>query len=497
MIAWTASSQDKGIALWNLDTCKQLSTLRENISHKCCIYQCTQSPSFLISAQVPDKRQVFHVWDLHNNQPALKFAVPERIRCFTLTSDGLYCIAGSEQGNLFVWEVPSGALLSVVHAHTRAVTALCLAMDETRIVTGGEDAALHVWSLHSLLASAAETEGVAAPAPRPRTTLAHPLPITALFAYSDVYAVSASQDRTVRIWDVQELRCVASITCPSVVTCGCASHDMRTLFLGTIAGMLLATHVGHHAGQQGALPGDALPPSGSQHAAPSQMSGPGGALPLQLNFRTYHGHTQEITAVALDALQPARVATASMDGTCRVWDVPSAQCLRSVTPHKGQPVTSLVLVTHPGLHLKLQAIGRVPDPLGAQPPMPKRARFLPVAAFQRIRSEDAPVPVRHVSDDPFGAFSDPAVPALAPADFLARSVGPMHSEQIREEWLAFHNEKAAGSPFPVASLRGTAIPVASDEELAAARAETEHWRRIAGVLQSHLTTQLGSAPVGS
>lgn len=63
-----------------------------------------------------------------------------------------YCAVGTATGKLMLWEVGSGKLLAVLEkAHYRGVSALRFTDDGAFLLSGGDDAMVHVWRLSSLL----------------------------------------------------------------------------------------------------------------------------------------------------------------------------------------------------------------------------------------------------------------------------------------------------------------------------------------------------------
>jgi pre-rRNA-processing protein IPI3 len=65
-----------------------------------------------------------------------------------VTSDGAFCVAGGISGKIFAWDVASGTLLRVWRGHWKSVSALLFWGTDSCLISGGEDAAVHVWSLN-------------------------------------------------------------------------------------------------------------------------------------------------------------------------------------------------------------------------------------------------------------------------------------------------------------------------------------------------------------
>lgn len=74
-------------------------------------------------------------------------------------------------------------------------------------------------------------------------------------------------------------------------------------------------------------------------------------------IHTLNGHTDWITAVAIDA-NGQHVATASWDGTVRIWNADTGECLRTFTGH-GAPVSAVCFVPNTSNILSASVDGKI------------------------------------------------------------------------------------------------------------------------------------------
>ncbi|GAA93774.1 uncharacterized protein L969DRAFT_43023 [Mixia osmundae IAM 14324] len=157
--------------------------------------------------QVQAGKGLIGAWSFRKDLATYKYATPFRFVSLAISPSGRFLAAGAEDGQLFLWETASGRLLSTIAAHFRALTALVWTDDEAALVSGGADAALHVWSLASL-ASPPEASGGRSIGDRtPYCSLNdHTLPILDLHASSGRFPrlriYSAAADNTIKVWDL-------------------------------------------------------------------------------------------------------------------------------------------------------------------------------------------------------------------------------------------------------------------------------------------------------
>ncbi|KAJ4461471.1 hypothetical protein PAPYR_2042 [Paratrimastix pyriformis] len=332
MLALSYSSGDeKLINIWHTTNGSLMTQYKDNA----CLPQCLEATGdFLLGLQMVERhgqhgfRQTFHVW----NYEQLKFFTPidepsQPLSCIALSLSGQFCAGGGSKGNVYLWEVATGHLLRIVHAHQGPVNTIKFSEDGVFLVSGGDDATLRIYRLERILAAAAQERIQASSAEVLATTAAqveeegghvlpaHAQPITALAVASigggGAWAFSGSLDRSVKvpdpasqhphlhpapgtvtssIWDCTTGRLLHSVTLPNPVTALCVAASMETMYAGTATGTI--------------------------HVTPLTRA------------------RMDVTGLTVDP-SDQQLVSASRDGTCRVWA--QGQCVRTVVLHNHSP----------------------------------------------------------------------------------------------------------------------------------------------------------------
>lgn len=192
-------------------------------------------------------------------------------------------VTGSLDNTVRVWDLSRGRCTGLLEGHNASVN--CLQLQDNILVTGSKDATLKLWNLSNLSANDEDSED------SEHSVLTHSFDshvdeITLLNFHKNIL-VSGSADRTIRQWDLQTGHCLQTI--------------------------------------------DVLWASTQQNLSHSQF------------LSSSSNHTQIPTdSHFIGALQvyDALLATGTLDGVVRLWDLRSGEVIRQLIGHTG-PVTSL------------------------------------------------------------------------------------------------------------------------------------------------------------
>jgi pre-rRNA-processing protein IPI3 len=206
------------------------------------------------------------------------------------------------------------------------------------LLSGGEDALLHLWSLASIFESdedgrAAENSDETSVRPE-HTWNEHALPITSISCgVGGVKGriLTTSKDQTCKVWDIPSRRMAASLKFPSCLTTVTMDILERHLFAGSVDGRVYAVDL--------TMP---LPNSDAM-----SVTSEGGLLDMgeEKVFDTLSAHDRHISSLSV-SLDGSLLLSASHDGTAKMWDLGSRQVIRTFTTNKG-PVTYATIVAKP------------------------------------------------------------------------------------------------------------------------------------------------------
>jgi pre-rRNA-processing protein IPI3 len=394
-------------------------------------------------------------------QVALKSQVGQRITAVAASADGSLVAGGSATGQLLLWEVESGRLLGTADAHFKPVSALAFTDDAAFIVSGGQDALLSAWEPGALLPRAEP----------PRAFVEwsdHGLAVTAVHCCAGgagARVVSASEDRTCRVWHVPSRTLLATLLFPSPIAAVVVDPEERRLFAAAADGCVYRVEL-DAATAAAAASSSSSSSSSAAAAAASAPSAPSAFGDLTLAKFAMAGHERAVLALALTH-DGSRLVSGAADGTLRLWDARSGQLLKTMS--KGRRAMHAVAVV-------LDAEG-----FFARPPRPGRpARDVARRTFSHLHKQvwtpgqpDAAAVVRL---------------GKRPAPMWPRDVGPDEGEVARVVRRALGAARGGDETELEASASDETDQRSRERDLerrcAQLAAEAERWRAAATRLLS-------------
>lgn len=275
----------------------------------------------------------------------LKSFPAKQIKPLVSDSRGTYLFGGSVSGDIYCWEVSSGRLLTKWHAHYRGVTCLVLCDDQSLLVSGSEDGTVRVYSLVTVFDEVARQKGDHLYV---HSFLEHTLPVTDIvvgYGGANAIIVSASEDRTCKVWRMSTGQLLRSIIFPSVIDAVALDPGEYVFYAGGRDGKIYIVALGAES-PSNSIYGDHII----------------GALSEQ---------SKAVTCLAFCA-DGVTLVSGSEDGLIRIWDTRSHNIVRMIRHAKG-PVNNILAVTIPETLLKSQASAGKKHSLSLPKPLEKYA----------------------------------------------------------------------------------------------------------------------------
>ncbi|KAM4888026.1 WD repeat-containing protein 18 [Thomomys bottae] len=272
---------------------------------------------YLLAAQLG--KNYICAWEVQRkDQLQQKIMCPGPVTCLTTSPNGLYVVAGIAE-NIYLWEVSTGNLLVILNRHYQDVSCLRFTGDSSYFLSGGKDCLVLAWSLCSVL----QMDPSRIVAPR-HVWSHHTLPITDLhcgFGGPLARVATASLDQTVKLWEISSGEMLLSVLFDVGITAVTMDLAEYHMFCGGTDGSIFQVDLCSWPGQrERSFPQD-------------QDSG-----------KIFRGHRNQVTCLSV-SMDGSVLLSGSHDETVRLWDVPSKQCIRTVT-HKG-PVTNATIMLAP------------------------------------------------------------------------------------------------------------------------------------------------------
>lgn len=223
------------------------------------------------------------VWDLQDGK-CLRIFASESIVA-SVTPDGRRVVSGNSDRTLRVWDLSTGQCLRLLKGQSLDhLNCMSIMPDGRRAITGHLHG-LRIWDLE---------KGAGTPE---RTWVGHTGGVNIVRLTADGnYAVSGSEDKTLRVWDIQSGQCLRVLE----------GHKSDVDFINITSDGLLVISASIY---------------NEDHSLRVWNRESGECLHI------LEGHTKKIETVR-QTPDGYRAVSGSWDGTLRVWDLRSGQCLR-------------------------------------------------------------------------------------------------------------------------------------------------------------------------
>lgn len=184
-----AALTDQTIHVWDTVAATEVCVLR---GHEAVPNQLVFSPDGERIATAGGRDRTVRLWDAATGRLSAVLAGPETEVMQVLFSpqgDRVVSCETYPSNVLRLWNTSNGQLLGVLRGHTNEIISIAFSSDGSRIATAAFDRTVRLWNGHDaeLLATLAGHKGWV---------------LSAAFRSDGERVVSASQDRTVRVWDV-------------------------------------------------------------------------------------------------------------------------------------------------------------------------------------------------------------------------------------------------------------------------------------------------------
>lgn len=187
-----AASSSNNLYVWDVASGRIRHTLTGHTDKVCAVDVSKISSRHVVSAAYD---RTIKAWDLHKGYCTNTIIFPSNCNTVCFSMDGRTICSGHVDGNLRLWDIQTGKLLSEVAAHSLAVTSISLSRNGNTILTSGRDNLHNLFDMRTLeLCGTLRGSGNRMASNWSRSCISP----------DDNYVAAGSADGSVHIWSIQK-----------------------------------------------------------------------------------------------------------------------------------------------------------------------------------------------------------------------------------------------------------------------------------------------------
>ena len=250
------------------------------------------------------------------------------VLCISISKNGNFLVAGTTDGDIWLWQMPGALPLLICRGHTDRVQAVSFSPDSQVLASGSGDQSVRLWDVNT---------GTCLAIMQGHTYKVQ----SVIFSPDGSLLASGSSDRTIRLWNVETRECLhilsghsdwlRSVTFSPDGSLLASGGDDGTIKLWEVqTGRCLKTLADHEKSVS------------SIRFAPDGYLLASGSADLTIRIwevsswkclKILRGHTQKISSVAF-SFDGTMLVSGSEDQSVRLWDVSSGECLKVLQGHR-------------------------------------------------------------------------------------------------------------------------------------------------------------------
>lgn len=194
-----AASSSNNLFVWDKDSGRVCHTLTGHVDKVCAVDVSKISSRHVASAAYD---RTIKIWDLQKGYCTNTIIFPSNCNALSFGMDGLTICSGHVDGNLRLWDIQTGKLLSEVAAHSRAITSISLSRNGNVILTSGRDNVHNLFDMRTLeVCGTLRASGNRVASNWSRSCI----------SADDNYVAAGSADGSVYVWSISKASIVSTL----------------------------------------------------------------------------------------------------------------------------------------------------------------------------------------------------------------------------------------------------------------------------------------------